>query len=349
MQPNFAEPSVIVPLHTQVETEEPDEEGAIVFETERALIALTAVLDAMQTFNGLTFQDVSAANADTGTGFLPFGATAPAGSAVLFGFNSTLEFPSVEINLAIWVPAPTSGGTLYAACGTLPPPPATLQWEYWSGKDWYALDLLKDETAAFTRSGHVYLNAPPKGSMVSAAIGKIAGARYWIRSRLVSGSYQRAPRLLAVRTNTVGAVQAQTIDGEILGGSNGRPEQVFEITSRPVLDGTLHSSSNEGDGEAVWNKVADFFASGRDDQHYVLNRTTGEIRFGNGRQGRIPVANAKRPANVIARQYRFGGGQRGNVGVGRAHFIAGQPGRHRRRRDHQRVPGGGRWRRGDRR
>ena len=74
MQPTFAEPSVIVPLHTQVETEEPDEEGPIVFETERALIALTAVLDAMQTSNGLTFQDVSAANADTGTGFLPFGA-----------------------------------------------------------------------------------------------------------------------------------------------------------------------------------------------------------------------------------------------------------------------------------
>jgi predicted phage baseplate assembly protein len=323
VQPTFAEPSVIVPLHTQVETEEPDEEGPIVFETERALIALTAVLDAVQTTNGLTFQDVSATNAETGTGFLPFSATAPAGSAVLFGFNSTLEFPSVEINLAIWVQAPSSSGALYAACGPLPPPPATLQWEYWNGKDWHALDLLKDETAAFTRSGHVYLNAPPKGSMVSAAIGKIAGVRYWIRSRLVSGSYQRAPRLLTVRTNTVGAVQAQTIDSEILGGSNGRPEQVFQLTSRPVLDGTLQLVVDEGDGEAVWNEVADFFASGPDDQHYVLNRTTGEIRFGNGRQGRIPVANAKRPANVIARQYRFGGGRRGNVGVGQLTSLRG--------------------------
>ena len=233
----------------------------------------------------------------------------------------------MEINLAIWVPAPTSGGALYAACGALPPPPATLQWEYWNGKDWHALDLLKDETAAFTRSGHVYLNAPAKGSIVSAAIGKIAGARYWIRARLVSGSYQRAPRLLAVRTNTVGAVQAADHRRRDPGRKQ-RPARTG-VPDRPAGRSSkvpCSSSSTRATAKLCGRRSLISSPPGRDDQHYVLNRTTGEIRFGNGRQGRIPVANAKRPANVIARQYRFGGGQRGNVGVGQLTSLRGSLG-----------------------
>jgi predicted phage baseplate assembly protein len=326
MQPTFLEPYAIIPLHTQVESEEPDEEGSIVFETERAIVALTALLDAVQTTNGLSFQDVSAANVDTATVFLPFGPNSAPGNAVLFGFNSTLPFPAVEINLAFWVKPPTTGGSVYVACGAVLPPPATFAWEYWNGQDWFPLDLLKDETAAFSRSGHVYLNAPPKNSMVAAVIGKVAGSRYWIRARLVTASYQRAPRLVAVRTNTVSAVQAQTIDNEILGGSNGRPEQTLRMTGRPILPGTLQLVVDEGDGEVVWQEVSDFFASGPDDQAYVLDRTIGEVRFGDGRRGRIPVANARRPANIIARQYRFGGGSRGNLGAGKLTSLRGSIG-----------------------
>jgi predicted phage baseplate assembly protein len=162
--------------------------------------------------------------------------------------------------------------------------------------------------------------------MVAAPVGKVAGARYWIRARIEGGAYQNAPTLLAVRTNTVGAMQAETIDGEILGGSNGRPEQVLKLANAPVLDGTLTLVVDEGDGEQVWTPVADFFASGPDDAHYVLNRGTGEVRFGDGREGRIPVANSNRIANIIARQYRFGGGLRGNVGAAAISSLRGAVG-----------------------
>lgn len=325
--PTFAEPYVIVPLHTQLETEEPDEAGrAIVFETERALVALTAPLDAVQTDNGVSLTDVSSFNAQGDQGFHPFGPGARPGAALLLGFNSILDFPSVEINLMVWVKSRRSGKPFYATCGEILPPPATIQWEYWNGKEWRSLDLLKDETAAFSRSGHVYLNAPAKGQMVRDTIGKVAGPRYWIRARLTAGSYQHAPQLLAVRTNTVGVLQAETIDAEILGGSNGRPEQVFVLANKPVLDGSLKLVVDEGEGEVPWQEVKDFFASGADDLHYVLNRTTGEIRFGDGRKGRIPVANARRPANIIARQYRVGGGLRGNVGAGRINTLRGSVG-----------------------
>jgi predicted phage baseplate assembly protein len=40
------------------------------------------------------------------------------------------------------------------------------------------------------------------------------------------------------------------------------------------------------------------------------------VRFGDGNQGRIPVANANDPANVRATSYRVGGGTRGNVAAG---------------------------------
>ena len=327
VQPTFAVSSVIVPLHTQVETQLSDEQGrSVVYETERALIALTAILDAVQTDNGVSIQDLSPANADVTLGFQPFGPTARLGSALLLGFASTLDFPSVEINLMVWVKTLRASGPFYATCGTAIPPPVTLQWEFWDGKDWFPLDLLKDESAAFTRSGHVYLNAPPKGRMVASSMGKIASPHYWIRARLTAGAYQNAPTLLAIRTNTVRAVQAETIDGEILGGSNGRPEQVLMLASAPVLDRTLSLVVDEGDGEQVWQEVADFFASGPDDQHYVLNRTTGEVRFGDGREGRIPVANPNRRANIIARQYRFGGGLRGNVGARQINSLRGAVG-----------------------
>ena len=61
--------------------------------------------------------------------------------------------------------------------------------------------------------------------------------------------------------------------------------------------------------------MADFSASGPDDPHYVLNRTTAEVRFNDAR-GRIPVANPTRPANIIARRYRVGGTARGNFAAG---------------------------------
>jgi predicted phage baseplate assembly protein len=123
--------------------------------------------------------------------------------------------------------------------------------------------------------------------------------------------------LRAIRTNTVSATQAETVQDEVLGGSDGSPNQVFKLANTPVLAGTLQLEVDEGDGFVVWTEVNDFFASGQRDQHYVLDRTTGQVRFGNGTHGAIPVGNNARPtSNIVARTYRFGGGARGNVAAG---------------------------------
>lgn len=315
VQPGFAEPTLIVPMHTQVAAEVPGEERPVVFETEKALTAIAARLDAVQVYQGLQTTDVSTANAEVQAGFLAFGPAVRLGNALMLGFDSALDFPTVPIDLAVWVGRRDARAPLYVDSPLATAPPATLAWEYWNGKDWYPLDTLRDDTAAFTRSGHVLLGAAPRGGPQRAALGKVAAPRYWLRAHLAKGAYQRPPRLLAVRTNTVPAIAAQSVDAEIVGRSSGMPDQVFQLAQHPVLAGSLALEVDEGDGLQPWQEVPDFLASGPNDPHFVLNRTTGEIRF-HGIGGRIPVANPNRPANIVARRYRIGGGAQGNVGAG---------------------------------
>jgi predicted phage baseplate assembly protein len=310
------QPYLIVPGRTQVSAESPDGGPPIVFETERALIALTPRLASVQAFDGYAYTNVTRENEEATQGFQPFGPLAHDESALLLGFTYTGEFPQVEMDLAVWVSQDGWSPTVFQ-CGFPDTPvygPARLRWEYWNGTEWQGLSLFKDESYAFTRSGHIVLKTPPTGSMRRVALGVVPEERYWIRGRVELSQYERPPKLLAVRTNTVAAQQAETIRDEVLGGSNGRRDQVFQLANTPVLHESLRLEVDEGDGFQPWTRVDDFFGSSPGDRHYVLNRTSGEVRFGDGLNGSIPVGNVNNPgANVVAREYRFGGGARGNV------------------------------------
>ena len=313
-------PFVHVPARTQLAAES-DEGEQLIFETERALVALTAQLAVVQAFDGYSYTLLTEENEAAEGSFAPFGPLANPESALLLGFDYADLFPDrIELNLTFWV-AQDGGGMGAVTCG-LPETPVYVSvqmvWEYWSGSEWRSMSLLKDETRALTRSGHVYLKTPEKGALQRAVIGEAAESLYWIRARISKGAYERPPALQAVRTNTVGVVQAETIREEVLGGSNGRPNQLFQLDNAPVLEGTLILEVDEGEGYQPWDQVDDFFGSDADNLHFVLNRTTGEIEFGDGEHGRIPVANVENPvANVLAREYRFGGGRSGNVAAGR--------------------------------
>lgn len=314
----FTDPYVIVPMRTQVSAQDPDAPGPIVFETDRALTAIAAKLASVQGFDGYAYDDVSQANTDAADGFLPFGRTAAKDCALLIGFDYAQPFPQVELNLAMTVM--DDGATQAVSCDvlrTVAYPSADIAWEYWNGSAWRSLSLLKDETVALTRSGHIYLQTPAPGVMQPSVVGEVTDSRYWIRGRITRSAYEKVPNLLAIRTNTISATQAETIQDEVLGGSDGSPNQLFTLANVPVLDGTLQLEVDQGDGFAVWTEVEDFFASGGYDQNYTLDRTTGEIRFGDGTHGAIPVGNNALPtSNIVARTYRFGGGAKGNVSAG---------------------------------
>jgi|HubBroStandDraft_6_1064221.scaffolds.fasta_scaffold20995_3 predicted phage baseplate assembly protein len=318
--PTISAPYVIVPLHTQVSAQSSDGTTPIVFETERAFYALTAALASVLVFDGYIFTDRTQANQNLQSSFQPFGAAPQAGAALMLGFQYSGPFPQVEVNLDFWTSAaqPTPAMTNCGLPDTQAFPSAQLAWEYWSGSEWDTLTLLKDETVALQRSGHVYLKTPPPGSLQPGTFGAVATPLYWIRARIAGGSYEQPPAILAVRTNTMTATQATTVTAEVLGGSDGSPNQTFTLTNTPVLAGTLQLQVNEtGTDFETWTEVTDFFGSDANAQVYALDRTTGEIRFGDGVNGAIPLANVDNPTgNIVAQTYRYGGGEVGNVPAG---------------------------------
>ena len=108
----------------------------------------------------------------------------------------------------------------------------------------------------------------------------------------------------------VSCSNAVRVAEEILGASDGSPDQRFFLSKVPILD--LRLVVDEGAGFQDWAEMDDFSDSGPEDHHYRINRGTGEVLFGDGRHGKVP---AKGAGNVRVRPYRFGGGIKGNVGA----------------------------------
>jgi hypothetical protein len=62
-----------------------------------------------------------------------------------------------------------------------------------------------------------------------------------------------------------------------------------------------------------WTAQPHLYLSGPDDRHYLLERSRGRVRFGDGDLGKLPPPGA----TIIARRYISGGGQAGNVESGK--------------------------------
>lgn len=318
----FPEPALTVPAKTQVAPEDPDADGPILFELDQSLVAIRARLVALQSEQGPALRDISSRNADTSVAFEPFGPSPAPGNALLLGFSE--ELPETTIRLSVWTPSAAGARSVSACFGASAYyVSARLAWELWDGREWQAMTLLADESAAFTRSGDILLHGPPSGTMKPATLGAVTEPYYWMRARIATAGYDRAPQILTVRTNTADATQAETLEFETLGASNGEVDQIVRLRDAPVLPGTLVLQVDEGNGYETWTEQADFYGSGPQDAHYVLNRATGEVRFGDGRRGRVPVANPHNSATIRARSYRVGGGGRGNLAAGKISVLQG--------------------------
>jgi hypothetical protein len=337
--------SVIIPKGTKVGAA-----GSVVFETEENLTALAATLQAVQSFDGMSYSVHTRKNAQPGQDFFPFGTLPRAGNTLLLGFDAPNSFTDQPIDLAVYTSAANLkvNGLQCSANATLDAQPAMVVWEYWNGKQWLPLSLDKDETGALTQDGHIVFMGP--GSRCQRAqLGLAAGEFYWLRARLLKSAYQMAPCLQTLLTNTVRAVQAVTVSTEILGSSNGLPLQQFILANTPIVVRTpsisvtepldpsdrpqasaarpyltagrnvtipiksLWLQVDEGNGLQTWQEVSDFYASGSQDRHYTLNRTTGQVTFGDGLHGRIPRM-MQQSNSIVAREYMYGGGSQGNVG-----------------------------------
>lgn len=147
------------------------------------------------------------------------------------------------------------------------------------------------------------------------------------------------PTVNDLSTNTGWAYNVRTVENETLGSSDGSRSQTFVAANPPAVDETVWVDeldalsedkrrelreaetpaveTTDGDGSlqafwVAWSEVPNFLDSDEDDRHYTVDRTAGQIIFGNGTQGRIPP----RGEDNVRISYRTGGGPDGNVDVG---------------------------------
>ena len=155
------------------------------------------------------------------------------------------------------------------------------------------------------------------------------------------------PYLKTIRINTVPTVNTVTLNDEVLGAGNGKHNQSFSLTGAPVYPGAriaVREPDRPPDDELAalkknlqlidpavgspilpddpspetgvwvrWHQVTDFYQSGPASRHFTLDLITGEIQFGDGRQGKIPPVGRD---NIKAVQYRIHDGAAGNTKAG---------------------------------
>jgi hypothetical protein len=148
------------------------------------------------------------------------------------------------------------------------------------------------------------------------------------------------PILQGIFPNTTWAVQAETVRDEVLGSSDGQPDQTYMLLRHPVVSEEIWvnemsvlldeerrtlSAQNpqqiqevrDEDGELThvwvrWRSVEDFLDSLPTSRDYLVDRVLGTVQFGDGTGGMIPPIGV----DNIKATYQFGGGTQGNVEAG---------------------------------
>ena len=313
---------------SQIGAQSPETGDLVIFETVKGLDLIRVPLAAVQVSDGTALTTFTPNNETPESTYPPFGWAPQIDSALYLGFEQTnppavgRPFPQ-QLSFRVFLSEreragkpqycePDGQSTAAAASGA----PLTLIWEYKQDQGstrWRQLNVFEDGTEGFTKEGYLLIEGPEK--IEPTKVGNVPAEHFWLRCRLVAGNFPngRVPRIDFIRANTVEAINLSTIREEVLGVSDGRPDQSFTLARTPVEAASLELVTEvEGEDNEEWQQVEDFLATKPDDKHFLLNPTTGTITFGNGDRGRIPQLDAL----IVAVHYRFGGGSGGNVAAG---------------------------------
>lgn len=326
--------SATVPAGTQVALGGSSSGPPIVFETDLELVVNGLNLVSVESFNGSQFTDYTApALANAPTGFPPFSPIPQAGAALYLAFDQA--FPAGVARLTFHevqsgIPTPVQGNNGVNPLASVSPP-VEAYWEYWNGQ-WSQLQIQTDTTFGLSKSGYVTFQAPTDAQPQQFGLltKPTDPMLFWIRYRIaniVGPGFEVVPTLQTVLLNTVSATNSVTETGELLGASNGRPNQTFQLANYPVLplDSGVTGiiAVDEGSGYVTWTEVEDFAGYGPNDMVYTLDHSSGLISFGDGITGKIPRwlsgngsnLDSADQTNVMATSYKWGGGSDANSGA----------------------------------
>ena len=326
---------VLIPGGTRVQASSASS-GQVTFETAGDLSAVGANVAAVQTFDGATYSVVTNFNPVDGSSYRAFGNLPQAGSALYIGFDNAYPATSgSQYPLIFLVNTPSATGLAQGGQSTQNiSPPVEFALEYSTATGWGTLPSVTDGTNQFTQTGVISFQAPSDWASVQwGALRRSTDPSYfWLRyriSQVLGAGYQSPPQITNILANSVMALNAETAKGELLGASNGMPNQTFQISNYPVLPnpqsvtGIVQVNEGDGNGYVTWEEVPDFSGSGSDSQVYTLDHSAGVVTFGDGANGKIPhwlssdgsnLETSDTP-NIQVTQYQYGGGSAGNVGA----------------------------------
>jgi hypothetical protein len=128
-----------------------------------------------------------------------------------------------------------------------------------------------------------------------------------------------SPRLRYMGFNAVPVTNAVSVSSELLGYSDGRPGQTFQLAHGDILAGTLQIGVLESaDANALlttWTEIPSLDTAGPNDRVFELDAEAGALTFGDGNNGRI-LPLVVTAGTVIALAYRWGGGVSGESDTG---------------------------------
>lgn len=209
------------------------------------------------------------------------------------------------------------------------PPPAKLTWYYRGahGKQTlFAADEVDDGTAGLRRKGVVTL---PIKSDWQPESSDAAQSRYpyafWIR--VGHANFSAPPRLERLIPNVVIAShRRKTVEHSLKRDWLPLPGNVIALADlpenkavkdHPPIENTVKLQIKERDDEFhAWELTSDLAFHGPKDRVFVVDRQRGELRFGDGLTGRLPVLANNNGAQLKV-QYFVGGGSAGNLGASR--------------------------------
>lgn len=299
-------------------------------------------------------------------GFRPFEPLPDGSQTLYFGFDGTLRDGPVQLLFSLVDGARAPPGRFHPR----------LQWEYLpaGGDGEWAPLAARDGTRGLTQREVVGLVFPTE-----TAPSRLFGERrHWVRARVTgdpfaltaatafvreesdddadggpeparrtvetepfaAGTGPASPVLGGLYPNACWVHDARTVTDELLGSSDGTPDQSFGVSAPPathaevwvdelaVLSAGRRRDLTESRPEGVeavvgpdeelrrfwvrWERVPNFLGSGPDERHFTLDGTTGRVAFGDGVRGWIPP----RGRDNVRASYRTGGGSAGNVPAG---------------------------------
>lgn len=288
--------------------------------------------DCCLTYNNVEYRDRTEDVKSSGSSFEPFNSIDCRGPAFYMGF----EQPPLKGPISMFF------SIKQQKCNEGEAP--LVEWEYLRGegntKEWSTLKTA-DETNGFTRSGTVTFVGPPDFKR-DTIFGR---GLYWLRVVNRDGRFDllekqpAVPIVKGIYMNSIRVVQQESIKNEVPELVTDELSKEYQLASYPVINeeiwvneagyltgeekkllldseltkesGIKNNWDNTREFWVRWHAADDFFESGVDDRHYVIDRSSGRIRFGDGKYGKIPPSPGKEKIKV---KYRIGGGDRGNVG-----------------------------------